>query len=285
MALAPLGVGRPGAGQVSLIGAPWVSGPCADPRLPALAGEWLVGCSALKADRAQNLRTGERVTLRHAVERVALGPGVVYGAPGLWDLSEGGVLQGQVLKMRQAGELATDGVTAVASTRDELLVGALSDNRREHVLPAPAPWYRPAVAAGHVAWVSQGEDIWYRPPGEAPRALADSDRHERHVALSSSHVAWVEDDAVVLMALPDGPRQRLPADAHTARGLSLDGDVVCWEQWNGKDVDVRCSDGVAVERPGHQRNPSRFGPWLTVVEQGQALVLHIPQAERDSLQP
>ena len=284
LALTPLGVGATVAPEVALVGVPWVSGPCADPRLPALAGEWLVGCGALRADRAQNLRTGERVTLRHAVEQVALGPGVVYGAPGLWVLDEGGVLQGQVLKMRE-GVLATDGETAVASTRDDLQVGALADNRREHLLPAPAPWYRPAVAGGHVAWVSRGEDIWYRGPGEQPRALADSAGAERHVALSSAHVAWVADDAVVLMALPDGPLMRLPADAHTARGLSLDGDVVCWEQWNGVDVDVACSDGVAIQRPGHQRNPSRFGPWLTVVEEGHALLLHLPSAEGDTLQP
>ena len=77
--------------------------------------------------------------------------------------------------------------------------------------------------------------------------------------------------------------ERFPADAHTARRLALDGEVACWEQWTGDEVDVHCSDGVQLRRPGHQRNPSRFGRWLLVVEEGRALQVDLGGS--DTVQP
>ncbi len=270
-----------------MVSVPWVSGPCADPRLPALAGEWAVGCSALKADRAQNLRTGERITLRHAAEHVALADGVVYGKPGLWKLEEGGTLrQKEVLRAREFEQLATDGTIVALTTEQDVQVGDLFGNRRRHLLPAPAPWYPPAVGAGRVAWVVHDGDegIWWLEPGAREATpLADGEGHERHVALSGTHVAWIEDRAVVVQDLSTGEERRLRADAHTARGLTLEGGIACWEQWTGTDVDVACSDGVTVQRPRHQRNPSRHGRWLMVVEEGQALVLEFPQPAVDTL--
>lgn len=258
-----------------MVSVPWVSGPCADPRLPAVHGEWAVGCSGMRVDRAQNLRTGQQLVLERPEERVAVGPGVVYGKAGQWRLEEGGQLS-PALPLRSDGALATDGTLVAVATEHDVQVGPLDGNSRQHASPPPAPWYRPAVADGRVAWVSHegdSEDIWLLDvEARDAQPVAEGPGHERHVALSGTHIAWVEDDAVVLKPL-DGAARRIPADAHTARGLALDGDVVCWEQWNGADVDVACSDGVSVQRPGHQRSPSRSEGWLMVVEDGQALVM------------
>ena len=252
-----------------------------------------MGCSTLWVNRAQNLRTGEQLELEHASKHVAAGAGWVYGGPGAWELGAEAALRREgVLPLHGEPQMGTDGEWVALATDDDLQVGRIFGNTRQHAEPAPAPWYRPAVAGGHVAWVThegESEDIWLLDiEARVATVLADGPGHERHVALSTTHVAWIEDDAVVLKPL-DGDAVRFPADAHTARSLTLDGDVVCWEQWNGTDVDVACSDGVRIERPGHQRNPSRHGDLLLVVEDGQALLWLPPVPTepeiRDSVEP
>ena len=60
-------------------------------------------------------------------------------------------------------------------------------------------------------------------------------------------------------------------------GLGQWGPVVCWEdrgplRAGTGDIDVRCSDGMEVARPGDQRAPARWGPWLLFREEGRLWV-------------
>ncbi|RME21804.1 MAG: hypothetical protein D6798_17350, partial [Deltaproteobacteria bacterium] len=79
----------------------------------------------------------------------------------------------------------------------------------------------------------------------------------------------VEDEQVVLWDLERDERQRLGSHTGFSAAPSLWRDVVCWEErpthppgTDGDGVDIECSDGLRAGGPGHQRWPSRFGPWL-----------------------
>ena len=116
---------------------------------------------------------------------------------------------------------------------------------------------------------------------EGERVVAAGPGHERHVALSGDVVAWIDDEGVTGLDLVTGERWRVVSDAHTSRRLSLAGGVACWEAWNGLDVDVTCSDGLTWGGPGDQRNPSRQGSYLLVVDEGHALLLELRPREAD----
>ncbi len=262
---------------------PWLDGHCDDPRYPRLSGDWAVGCGPSGAvDRAQHLESGARATLLEPARSPAIGPGGEVVAPGLptarWRLAEGLVAPERLPAIpgfEGDGALATDGETLALRLDDEVQRVALGEPLRHHLGGAPAPWYALAVDGEHTAWVSLeegGSAVWLR-SGDAPARELDGEQHPRHVAASGGYLGWIRDDGVVVMDLASGERARYPADAHTSRRLSLQGPVACWEQWNGEDVDVACSDGVTAGGPGHQRNPSRGGGWLLFVQDGRTRVI------------
>ncbi|MCB9764526.1 MAG: hypothetical protein H6739_32425 [Alphaproteobacteria bacterium] len=261
-----------------------VSLPCGDPRYPKLAGLWAVGCSGAGVDRAEHLLDHSRFALTGP----ALSPGVAEGrlyAPtrdhGLWVLPEPAP-DHDVHHMPDAGLAPPgfDGQRAAVSTEGQVEVFALSENTRQRYIADPAPWYPPALAGPWVAWVDlrdralTGEDLWLLAPGarEAePWVRAPGD--QRHVAGGGDRwMGWIDDDAVTIEDLERRERRRHPTDAHTSRGLTMWGPVACWEVWDDGDIDLACSDGLRVDRPGHQRSPSRYGPWLLFQEGAQTLL-------------
>jgi hypothetical protein len=130
-----------------------------------------------------------------------------------------------------------------------------------------------------VAWVDVGEawlfgeDIYVRHQDWREGApLVRRAGSQRHVAASEGFVGWIEDAAVCVESLATGERRCVPARPGPSRRLSLWGAVACWEDYGGDDIDVVCSDGLALRRPGHQRNPSRVGPWLLFQEGNQTLL-------------
>ena len=137
----------------------------------------------------------------------------------------------------------------------------------------------PAVDGPWVAWVDMGEawlfgeDIYVRHKDWREGApLVRRAGSQRHVAASEGFVGWIEDAAVCVESLETGERRCVPASPGPSRRLSLWGAVACWEDYGGEDIDVVCSDGLALRRPGHQHNPSRIGPWLLFREGNQTLL-------------
>lgn len=271
--------------QVQVRSLPWVSGACEDPRYPRLAGLWVVGCGPSgQVDRALHLADGARVELEAAARAPAVAPGVLYAptlAHGLWRLPGAAPRLEGVMKVPFGGlgPPGTDGVHGAVTTAEDVQVFLLEGRLREHIAARPAPWYPPAVGAGWVSWVDVGEswmnaeDVFTRAPGATLASpLVRRPGHQRHVAASGTLLGWVEDRRVCVERLPDGERRCVGAQPNPSRGLSLDGAVACWEEGGGEDVDLRCSDGLALRRPGHQRSPSRVGVWLIWREGAQVLV-------------
>lgn len=228
---------------------PWLGGSCRDARYPALAGEWAVGCFGGEVNRAFHVETGQQVELERAVESPGLADGVLVGPTGRWVLPASAPSD-TPNPLDAIAPFATDGDRIAVATAEGVVV--LEDNRVHRVEAAPAPWRAPAVGIDFIAWVEGEDDIRLLVDGsERSQAWAEG----RHVAADGEHIAWIEDERVCVQKRHQMKRC-VWTDAHTARGLALDEGVACWEAWNGRDVDIACSDGFAIEGPGHQRGPS-----------------------------
>jgi len=281
---AAFAVGAPRSGFAQPLGVPGravplyaVSDRCADPRLPALAGPWVVACGAGgRVDHVLSLQTGADFELPTPLERPGLGPSALY-QPG-WDstvlrLTPSGPVpvEGVTRLMdRAAGPPATDGEHIVLVSDDAVQVlGVTQRGRRRHATWA-AGWYGAALTWPYVAWVADGwtdgEDVWWMDASAerpSPARLAAGPGHQRHVVAHGGWLAWVEAGAIGLLHPASGTARRVPAETGFSAPITLWEGVVCWEERGGADgVDVRCSDGLAAGGPGDQRWPSRWGPWL-----------------------
>lgn len=276
--------------------------PCLDLRYPALAGAWVVACGPDgRVDRALSLQTGTEHRLPVAMTSPGLGDGVLLAVgpeAALVRLQEQGAELVDLPRVRSAATAppAVQGEWAAMVLEESVTAWPLEQASRRLKEAKPAGWYPPALAEGVVAWVADGgedgEDVWALALTERradPTLLSGGPGHQRHVVGSGPWLAWVEPDAIVLLHTVDGQRRRIPAETGFSAPPSLWQDVVCWETRQegsvagqgvkGQGVDIRCSDGLDAAGPGHQRWPSRHGPWL-LYRQGSQLWLRTAAADR-----
>jgi len=271
------------------VGAPGVSvplyafEPCLDPRYPALAGEWVVGCGEDGlVDRALNLRDSGLVPLPAGGLAPALAAGqVLFVEPKGTRLSRLGLPEDQQptglarFPQAQVSPPGFDGEHLALLREDAVVVGAPGDRGSRVWGARPMGWYPPAIAWPWVAWVEDGgdgdEDVYAVNTSRAdpPIALARGPEHQRHVVASGEFLAWVEDERVVVLNTTTMQRHVIPARTGFSAPISLWDDVVCWEQRGEEDIDILCSDGLRADGPGDQRAPSRWGPWLLYRAQGR----------------
>ncbi|MCP4805246.1 MAG: hypothetical protein GY913_02870 [Proteobacteria bacterium] len=221
-----------------------------------------MGCLGHEVNRVVNLETGLQLELERAVEGPALFDGGMTGATGTWHFPVTTPVD-KPSPIEATSAWASDGARHAVATSDGVLV--LEGNRRRLIEVEVAPWMPPAVGEDVIAWVS-GEHVFVERDGEVEDLGPGW-----HVAASASSLAWITPDGVCI------DERCIPTDAHASKRLSLDGDVACWEHWNGSDVDVWCSDGVRIEGPGHQRSPSRSGSRVLYREDGQTLLWTLPE--------
>lgn len=282
------------SGPARALGQPGVAVPlhalehrCLDPRYPALAGPWAVGCGpGGLVDRAVNLESGALVELGVEGRSPALAEGaVLFVTPTTTILvrlerpEERATLSRSPLTL--VAPPAFDGERLALVGEDQVLLGAPGERLSRRWEARPAGWYPPALAGAWVAWVEGGdggEDVYAvdTSRAEGPRALAGGSGYQRHVVGSGTTLAWVEDEAVALMDTRTQELRRLPAKTGFSAPISLWGEVVCWEERGGADLDLRCSDGLVAGGPGHQEAPSRWGPWLLYRSGGRVWLLTAP---------
>jgi hypothetical protein len=257
---------------------------CRDARYPALAGAWVLGCSGSgRVDHAVHLGTREAVALSEGAVTPGLGAGVVLAATrGLWRLPDVHPVPDLPRTAAEPiGPPATDGTHAVLAYADHIEAFTLAEPLRIHTAATPLPWYAAAIAWPWSAWVEDGgitgEDVWMRTPKGDRVPLARGARRERHVTGDGTWLAWLDEAGVYVQDMSRGERRAYPADTGFSGGLGLWGPVACWEdraalRAGTGDVDLRCSDGMEVHRPGQQLAPSRWGPWLLFREAGRVMV-------------
>jgi hypothetical protein len=255
--------------------------PCVDPHLPALAGDWVVTCQALRPGWATSLLTGEKHRLDARWPWAGLGPNLVFSlAPegGLLWLGEATVpAHVRTVDQEQVAMPTSDGLHAAALTETSVEALSLSTEARWSHPAAPLGWYPPALAWPAVAWVEQAEteDIWWTPDATTgmPTLLAGGPAHQRHVVGAGGWLAWVDGGDLVRMDVATGGRTRIHTDTGFSAPPTLtEGGELCWEVRDRGDVDILCSDGFALREPGHQTWPSRVGDRL-LYREGDALRL------------
>ncbi|MFT5680159.1 MAG: hypothetical protein ACI8RZ_001064 [Myxococcota bacterium] len=258
--------------------------PCTDSRYPALAGPWVVGCGGDgQVDRALSLTSGTLLTLPISAVSPGLSEAAVYVSGwggGLVRLSAAGATQEPDLPAIHeipVAPLSLDGERVALLSEGRIQATDIHDAARQLYEVSVAGWYPPALTDGHVAWVGHDEtgeeDVWWMALSEGePTLLSGGVGSQRHVVGDGVWLAWVEEDAVVLLNTETNHRQEFAVRTGFSAPLTLWGGVVCWEEW-AEDVDIVCSDGLAVRRPGHQQWPSRWGPWLLFREAGRVWLL------------
>lgn len=260
------------------------SEPCLDARYPALAGPWVVGCGAGGlVDRALSLLTGRELRFE-PMTAPALGEGLLVSigpdAQAL-RLREGGAerLDLPLVWTRGLAPPATDGARVALLEEGRVSAWALEERSRNLIEARPEAWFRPALGGERLAWVERGAhgqgEVWaldLRSPRARPERLAE---RGWHVVGQGERLAWVEPDALVLYEPASGEQERLPARTGFSAPPSLWEEVICWEERPrhrvdepGDGVDILCNDGLTAAGPGHQRWPSRFGPWLLYRQDG-----------------
>ena len=246
--------------------------PCADARLPALAGPYAVGCGpGGGVDRAIDLRTGEQLRWKDAGMVPGLGPGVVYSPGRAWvRLLPGGAVVDpmQAVLGTRVAPATTDGEHLVWLLADAVEIGRKGSDRTTRHAARPMGWYPAALAWPWVAWVEDGgpdgEDVVAvnTSDGQRPRPLAGGPGHQRHVVGQGRRLAWVEDDAILVLDTADQTRTRVAARTGFQAPPTLWQDVLCWETRAQGDVDITCTDGTRADGPGDQLWPSRWEGWL-----------------------
>lgn len=247
--------------------------PCQDPRFPALAGPWAVGCGPDgRVDRVIFLPTRARYDLPVALSAPCLAPGWLWdpGGPGRLLRLEGSRATpiDAPAAPSPAGPCAVSESRLATQSAQHLSVGPHRGARAK--LPArPLGWSPLALADRWIAWVeatAPGLPQVYGWDGTGP-ATPLGPPGSRHVVGAGGRLAWVEPGAVARWT-PGGTLDRWPADTGFSAGLGFDGELLCWETRGPADLDLRCSDGLVIDGPGHQRAPSQWGPYLLYRAEG-----------------
>ncbi|MSP54728.1 MAG: hypothetical protein EXR69_03850 [Myxococcales bacterium] len=283
---------------------------CADDRYPALAGEWVVGCVGDdRVNVAVSLVTGRVVTLTAPVLSPSLGDGWLWatGRPaGGWVLpvaARGGFDGAEAVMVPHDGvapaTVTYDGGTRRAAVPYETHVDLIDLSR--HVWPRwdarPLPGESVAVGVGWVAWSERGlggeaeRDVWLVrtevaqgdvAPMRAPAVVGGGRGDQHGVGGGGSSLWWVDGDEVVKLDVHTGAERRFLAFTGFEAGLALaeDGSLSCWEDRRAfgtpAGIDIHCSDGTVVDRPGDQRWPSLGAGWLIWREGEQVLATAAP---------
>ena len=262
--------------------------PCADPRFPAVAGGWLFSCDAQgRVAQALRLDDGHAVALPVAVEQPAVGPGCIY-VPGvnggLWRLGDGAPeAVGAVALVVEplAAPPVTDCAHIALLTDNAVQAFAVGDRVRRSVEARPAGWYPPALAWPWVAWIEAprpGERVLMAYNVESgERRAGPGVQGARHVIGRDGLFAWADDAQLWLWEPMSQAARATPAEAGFSAPLSLDRGVICYEERQAGHLDLRCTDGLAVQGPGHQRAPQRSGDRLLYREDDRLMLYTAPR--------
>ena len=256
------------------------SKPCVDHHFPALAGEWVLAC-----DSRRRVSTAIHLTSRRTVElppshRVAIGanrvhvPGHGYFALG----SDEAPIQETSIRTDKTWPSLSIDVIATIQEDGTLEWANESTGLSLRIISPKGRWgTKPAITPKGIAWVSEGNDgdtdLWWTPIGSAvPRPIDAGPAHQRHVQASGDWIAWTSGKQIKLWNTVTNERESIEAETGFNAPISLWKNIVCWEDRNPADIDIRCSDGTWINREGHQTHPQRWDQWLIFRENGHVML-------------
>jgi hypothetical protein len=234
-----------------------------------------VGCGRSgQVDRALDLQTGQLWQLPTALDAPAKGDSL------LWQpnrrstatlLNSNGpvshpLVSPAVLATNSAGTLDMRGGAVTTPTSLQLVT---TNKASWTPLPShPAAGYPPALNGNLVVWVERvpgGTEIRLRRRDQGPiiRLTHSPTNNPRHPIAHGRGFLWVEDGRIVQYDPTHAYAETIQIDTGFSAPPASDGAHYCWEERSATNgIDVRCSDGVNADGPGHQRWPDRGEAWL-----------------------
>lgn len=141
------------------------------------------------------------------------------------------------------------------------------------LIPPPMMGTEIAVAKDGVAWVAAGpqgfREVWWKSHAQPlPRPLEVGAADPHHPVTDGQWIAWVSQGNIKVFDPRNNSQTRVDANTGFNAPPSFHQSVLCWEERSDDDVDIACSDGVKLQRPGHQTHPIRTQHRLFFREQG-----------------
>jgi hypothetical protein len=258
--------------------------PCVDPRFPALAGPWILGCSKNGAvDLAISLSSGKKIKLPSSISPGTRSGHIYSPELGHVDFSSPGEAKPSAFERDRFGDRTAPpaiGGAGIAVANAQTLRVLPTDSRviqtmAAEDLPLPLGWQPPALAGQRVAWSvdagPDGTDLWWAPLSGGRPELLDGGPGNQHHPVGQGHwLAWIGPAGVTILDTRSAVKVLHPAQTGFSAGLTLWQGVACWETRSGPDLDIQCSDGQVMDGTGHQHHPSRWEQWLLYRQDGHA---------------
>ena len=177
----------------------------------------------------------------------------VYGCgpAGLVDRSwsiNGGPVERSVLPVFQA-EISSG---VAGPVEPELLKNLIASSKA-------IPWHWAGMTSTHLWWM-ESDQVCHWSDGDVVQC---QQAHEPLFMVTSDHsVAWSEPEQIVW--IQEGTTETQTISVKSIRGLSLSEKRLCWSAWYDDEsgVDIFCSDGFHLLRPGDQLWPMAVGDRL-----------------------
>ena len=139
--------------------------------------------------------------------------------------------------------------------------------------PTPRIGGQTATTSEVLVWETDGpgddSDLWVqRTQVQERRGLDVGPGDQHHPVSSGDWLAWIDQGNIKLWNTQTDERELIEAKTGFLSPPALQDNTVCWEFRHIDDVDLRCSNGFRLERPGHQTHPLLVGTLLLFRENG-----------------
>ena len=173
---------------------------------------------------------------------------------------------------RQQPALAFDPATGRTTPLPALHRRPAADDLSPRPRMGSTPTRTPDILIWETDGPSDDADLWMQRVDAQERRGLDVGPGDQHHAVSSGYwIAWVSQGSIKLWNTKTGMRKKVAAVTGFNAPPALQGDWICWEFRSQSDIDLRCSNGFELRRPGHQTHPMLLGNRLLFREEGRLM--------------
>jgi len=142
--------------------------------------------------------------------------------------------------------------------------------------PSPRIGGRTAATSQVLVWETHGpgddSDLWLqRIQAQERRGLDVGPGDQHHPVSSGPWIAWVDRGNIKLWNTQTDEKEIIKTKTGFHAPPTIHGNTACWEFRHIDDIDLRCSNGYHLDRPGHQTHPLLLDNLLLFRENGRLM--------------
>lgn len=246
-----------------------VNNKCNDPRFPLVLSEVVIGCGIDgEVDRAMSLHD-QKVHLLPEKNQWSTGE-ILFrvGNPGgIWDLEEQRWIGYRIVTENAVATSKSDWIAVLGE--EEMLVRNRSENTQFRHPARSIGWHPPAITNDVIAWIEGVGDtgqivLWYWKEGN--KTITISSQSPLYLYSSSNRLVWSEPKQIQIYHTKSAKREAISVE--NIQGIAVNDERICWSEWMGNDLDIRCDDGFHLKRKGNQQWPQLLDTGLYFREEG-----------------